>query len=86
MRLGIFKLVIEVEKLSLQEMFKEIDAEDDEIVYQRDLIVYLKCVNGGSLEDRKVKRKSFLWLLRKFECIKLKKQSWKCNNGANLEL
>ena len=57
MRLGIFKLVIEVEKLSLQEMFKEIDAEDDEIVYQRDLIVYLKCVNGGSLEDRKVIKK-----------------------------
>ena len=57
MRLGIFKLVIEVEELSLQEMFKEIDAEDDEIVYQRDLIVYLKCVNGGSLEDRKVNKK-----------------------------
>ena len=57
MRLGIFNLVIEVQELSLQEMFKEIDAEDDEIVYQRDLIVYLKCVNGGSLEDRKVKKK-----------------------------
>ena len=66
MRLGIFKLVIEVEKLSLQEMFKEIDAEDDEIVYQRDLIVYLKCVNGGSLEDRKVKKKIIPVVVQKF--------------------
>ena len=35
-------------------MFKEVDAEDDEIVYQRDLLVYLKCLNQESLEDRKV--------------------------------
>ena len=35
-------------------MFKEVDTEDDEIVYQRDLLVYLKCLNQESLEDRKV--------------------------------
>ena len=29
--------------IASQGMFKEIDAESDEIVYQRDLIVYLKC-------------------------------------------
>ena len=46
-------LIIKEEK-TLQGMFKEIDAENDEIVYQRDLIVYLKCLNEGSLEDRKV--------------------------------
>ena len=38
-------------------MFKEVDTEDDEIVYQRDLLVYLKCLNQESLEDRKV----FFW-------------------------
>ena len=38
-----------------QEMFKEIDAENDEIVYQRDLIVYLKCLNEGPLDNRKVR-------------------------------
>ena len=45
---------IDNKKKTLQGMFKEIDAENDEIVYQRDLIVYLKCLNEGSLEDRKV--------------------------------
>ena len=48
-------------------MFKEIDAENDEIVYQRDLIVYLKCLNEGPLEDRKVKfyqRTSWWYLLQ----------------------
>ena len=42
-------------KETLQGMFKEIDAEKDEIVYQRDLIVFLKCLNEGPLEDRKVR-------------------------------
>ena len=46
---------MEIAKQTSQEMFKEIDAENDEIVYQRDLIVYLKCLNEGPLEDRKVR-------------------------------
>ena len=52
---GIVRISIGNGKQTSQGMFKEIDAENDEIVYQRDLIVYLKCLNEEPLEDRKVK-------------------------------